>query len=356
MSLPKNRVTQPPKRITLRDIADKLNVSHATVSLALRNHPRVSESVRDKIQKTAKKLGYTPDPMLSALAQYRLNNKENTTTHSLALINSYRNPQKIHDLQEFNLYFKGAKDTAGELGFKLEEFSITDLSLGRLDTILKTRNIRGLLLSPPDTSIDFQWEKFPWKDYATVRFGRSSECPRTHFVTSAQESNTIRAFDHIRNRGYNRIGFVTRYTRRRLFGSGFLWAQLELPAKQRLPILYIPRNATATQNSKSLDLWVQKNNPDAILSDEPELMKILNRIGYQVPEDIALATTSLHDTPIDTGIDQKPEEIGKAAARTLISMLHSQYFGLPATSNEILIEGQWKDGTTLPKQITTGRT
>lgn len=51
-----------------------------------------------------------------------------------------------------------------------------------------------------------------------------------------------------------------------------------------------------------------------------------------------LTTTSIHDTPFDAGIDQKPEGIGRAAARTLVALLNEQNSGIPEVRNEILIE------------------
>src|SRR4051812_39344206 len=59
------------RRVTVRDIAQKMGVSHVTVSYALRGLPRVSASMREKICQEAERLGYRPDPMLQALSSYR---------------------------------------------------------------------------------------------------------------------------------------------------------------------------------------------------------------------------------------------------------------------------------------------
>ncbi|HEX7469541.1 MAG TPA: helix-turn-helix domain-containing protein, partial [Verrucomicrobiae bacterium] len=56
------------KRVTVYDIAEKLGVSHSTISLALRNHPGISEKRREQVKKAAKEMGYVPDPHLAALA------------------------------------------------------------------------------------------------------------------------------------------------------------------------------------------------------------------------------------------------------------------------------------------------
>lgn len=45
--------------VTLKDIADQLNVSIGTVSMALRDSPRVNKDTRHLVQETATRLGYT---------------------------------------------------------------------------------------------------------------------------------------------------------------------------------------------------------------------------------------------------------------------------------------------------------
>ena len=58
-------------RVTLRDIAQAAGVHYSTVSIALRDHPRISAPVRRKIKAIAQRMGYTPDPALAALNAYR---------------------------------------------------------------------------------------------------------------------------------------------------------------------------------------------------------------------------------------------------------------------------------------------
>src|SRR5205823_11763824 len=53
------RNSQTP--VTLRDIAAALGLSHVTVSLALRDHPKIPEARRLQIQETARLMGYSPN-------------------------------------------------------------------------------------------------------------------------------------------------------------------------------------------------------------------------------------------------------------------------------------------------------
>jgi LacI family transcriptional regulator len=55
------------QHITIHDIARELNVAASTVSRALQDHPRISESTRDAVKKVAAELNYQPNVVASAL-------------------------------------------------------------------------------------------------------------------------------------------------------------------------------------------------------------------------------------------------------------------------------------------------
>ena len=74
------------KRPTLRDIAKDAGCTNATVSLALRESPRISPETRARVREVAAKLGYRPDPMLSALAAHRWKRHPKVEGATLAVI------------------------------------------------------------------------------------------------------------------------------------------------------------------------------------------------------------------------------------------------------------------------------
>lgn len=53
--------------VTIKDIASELNTSATTVSRALKNDPRISQEVRDKVVKLARERGYRPNLMAKSL-------------------------------------------------------------------------------------------------------------------------------------------------------------------------------------------------------------------------------------------------------------------------------------------------
>lgn len=60
-------IAQMEEKITIHQLAKKLNVSPSTVSRALNNNPRISRNLREEIQKLAKNEGYQRNSLASSL-------------------------------------------------------------------------------------------------------------------------------------------------------------------------------------------------------------------------------------------------------------------------------------------------
>ncbi len=59
------------KRVTVRDIANKLGLSHPTVSRALNDHPRISDETKKRVREMARKMNYRPNIMARGLCSQR---------------------------------------------------------------------------------------------------------------------------------------------------------------------------------------------------------------------------------------------------------------------------------------------
>src|SRR6185369_16501686 len=129
-------------RVTLMDIAARLGVSHTAVSLALKNHHRISKALREKIQRVAQQMGYAPDPFLSGLSAYRRRNARVNFQGTIAWIRYWR-VQNIRAKMVFhrNLW-QGAGQAAKRFGYQVEEFVWEpEVSAKRLEQILLARGI-----------------------------------------------------------------------------------------------------------------------------------------------------------------------------------------------------------------------
>ncbi len=344
------RKAMPEKRVTLRDIAREVGVSHATVSLALRNHPRISEAMRARIRKTADAMGYVPDPMLAAMQQVCCAESETTIQAELAWFNVWEDPEKLYSYHEFEQYWNGARETARHYGFQLVEYVVKDYPLTRLERILKTRNVRGILVPPIPQPAIVDLMPFPWRDYIAVRYGTNNDVPTPYSVASGQEANGEIVLNQIQKLGYKRIGFVGDHAVQRTFGAGFYWAMRTLPPESRLPLFFLPL-ADPAHHRKKLAAWIMKQKPDAIVTDNSQLPQILADMGIRVPDDIALATTSIQDTPIDAGIDQHGSEIGRMGIVSLVSHLNEGRLDMPQIQSQIGVKGDWVDGEMMPGRL-----
>jgi len=341
----KMQIPEIRARSTQRDIAKALGVSHSTVSLALRDSPKLTPTRRLQIQEAAQKMGYQPNPVAAALSHFKRTSSITPIRAALAWLNLWPRPAELRKLREFDCYWRGANAAAEKLGYHLEEFSSADFnSSSHLEKILFARGINGILLPPQRDGPDFA--PFQWDRFSAVRFGRSVQKPRVHLVTANQVSNAVIAFNRATELGYKRIGFVLGHTRA-LFQAGFLMAQQRLDEPSRVPV-YRADEANPASTIYGIARWIRKYKPDAILTDIKVLIDLVRKSGYRVPEDIGVAAMSILDGGADAGIDQQPEEIGRVGLLVLTSLINDNARGVPPIFREILVEGSWVDGSSLP--------
>ena len=122
--------------VTINDIADKVGVSHATVSRVLNNSGYVKDETREKVLKVIKELDYTP----SAIARSLSTSKTNTIGVIVPDIN--------------NLFFgeiiKGITEVADEHNLNIilcDTDENKDKELKAIN-VLKQQRIEGLLITP----------------------------------------------------------------------------------------------------------------------------------------------------------------------------------------------------------------
>jgi DNA-binding LacI/PurR family transcriptional regulator len=345
---PPSEIPHQP-RVSLRDIAQHLGLNHSTVSRALRNKSRVSKELCTKIQQAAQELGYRPDPMLSALAHYRQGKASQQISSVLAWINCWPAPMELRKFKEFDCYWQGATRAAEKLGYRLEEFICNEqIPLTRLDKILRTRNVEGIIIPPHPLS--FTWSDFHWENYSAARLSRGVGHLPFHLVTSDQVSNTMLAYQHIRHKGYRRIGFLTGRSAENgaFFEAGFLMAQSQASEELAALAPLTLREADTREDERRVKQWLKQTKPDAILTDVASAAKLLAAAGCRVPDDVGLVALSVLDGNADAGVYQNPEEIGRVAILLVVSLINDGAKGIPPIFRQILISGEWVDGHSLP--------
>lgn len=335
-------------RVTQQDVARQAGVTRASVSMALKGHPSIPEKTRRRIQRAAEKLGYRPDPMLSALAVYRSRHRPASFHGTLAWLINSSFGYDWRGVPQFRDYHLGAVNRAKRHGFMVETFDLNaaQMTVDRLAAIFRARNISGLLLCPQprsETRLDF-----PWPDFSSVTFGYTLASPHLHTVVSTQYRDMLLTMEKVQARGYRRIGLIlshehdlrTNYNYR----AGLLIAQSFAPKAARLPPLDAPYGDHAP-----LADWLRRHRPDAVVACGGEAcFQALQRIGVAVPGELGLAFPNLAKADNRfAGVVENSVEIGSVAVDVLVAMMQRGERGVPANPQRIHVEGEWQEGRSL---------
>ena len=260
-----------PEQPSIRSLAKKAGVSTATVSMALRNHPRISSKVRNKIQRLASREGYAGNPLVAnLLTQLRLS-RTVTYQSTLGLLFFGGSPSLLNDSHTFRDWVTGCEARAKSLGYGLDHFILGDsgVSPRRLAKILEARNIRGLIAFGL-----FEGNVIPkkfdllWKHHAATVIGSHSVRPPLSWVSNDQFSTAAYAVEELFRLGYRRPALClsenvdARVDNR--FSGGFHVALDKLGIRNSIPVFSIDGGAR-----KRFESWVKKHRPDGILTIDP---------------------------------------------------------------------------------------
>jgi DNA-binding LacI/PurR family transcriptional regulator len=344
-------------RITQRDVAREAGVSHVTVSLALRESPSIPEETRKTIKDIALRLGYSPDPMLTALSSYRSQQRPAAHHANIAWLYSHLDATS-KGKGDFATYYCGAEDRARQLGYILDQINITGeyADPKRLRRLLEARNITGLVLAPCSNDASVQHEfHFDLSHYSAVRIGYSYRAPLLNTIANAQFRTSLVAVQRAIAMGYERIGILlTREVDERTswqFLGGYLAGIHSLPRKNWIDPFYV----TEVHWQSAFIEWVLKQRIDCVIgAGFGYILNDMARRGIRVPEDVGYVDTQIpQGNTVLTGIDQNPRHIGVAAIDLLVSMMHRYDVGIPAVASHLLIEGSWHNGATTGKKMSS---
>lgn len=334
-------------RPTLRAVGALAGVSHATVSLALRNDPRISPATKRKVFAAARRLGYRPDPHLAELMDLLRRGRGRAAPPVIAYVGSVHRVYGAKDSPMARRLFRGAEARAKELGYRLERFVLGsgDLTEKRLGAILRARNIRGVLIGP--LADDAGRIQLDWDLLSAVAVGFSVREPRLHRVANHASHSLRLALGQLRAHGRTRWGI---YLREGLDArvdhawiSTFLHSwQTQHPHAPVLPPLITPR-----WERSEFQTWFLRHRPDAVVTIQLNVLGWLQTLA-RVPADVAFAHLDWAPEMGDVaGIDQQSERVGAAGIEQVATQLSQHEVGIPAAPKTIYIGSAWHPGATV---------
>ena len=318
-----------------------------TVSRALRNVGYISEATRSRVLSAVEKLGYRPNPLVSALMtqihQGRLSDRDNVIAYltDSAVRGGWRRNAT------YRQFFEGATARAFQRGYRLEEFWTGEygFSAARLGRALYARSIHGLIIGPmesPHGHLNLKWSNF-----SAAAIGYSLLRPALDRVSNDQYDSALIALRELRRLGYRRIGLAlegradARVHYR--WSSAFLLHQWRYgPADPSL--LYAPD----IWRQEGFCNWVDESRIDALITLDFDTFQWLLDAGCRVPEDVAVAHLDLaSQQPFRAGIDQRSDTVGSAAVDVVVERINTNEFGVPTHPRVVSLPGKWVPGRTV---------
>lgn len=333
--------SRPP---TLRDLAAQLGVSHATVSMALRNHPAIPPPTRERVQALARKLNYRGNILVSALLTQVRRRRVNASGEVIALLTEERRGQHAPRPGEG---IAAALGRARQTGLSLEVFPIGPLGRdsAHVGRVLHNRGVRGLIMSPMPTNL--LPLEIDWSRHAVMAVGYSFQQAAMHRVANAHFSGLQECYRRLRESGRERIGCVlSRDDDRR---SLHHWQAASRCAPHLLGGRQIPPLMLDVGDGRArFETWFRRHRLDAIIGPHPDKpLEWLRLLGVDVPQDVAYASLDLISGAPVAGIRQSWEKIFCTAVDLLAGELARNEFGLPESPSITLIDGVWTPGATI---------
>lgn len=345
--------TAPP---SLQLLARKLGLSRTTISDALRGKGRVSPETVARVRQCAESLGYRPNPLIATVLSSINRSRGGGYRGALAVVDIHERSHWPHGPFPREL-IAGAKARAAEMGFSISEFTAGGdvLPLPRLDQILRSRGIHGVIVLPawqlPDLSV------IDWSDYAGIYTDELTAPPELHSVSPDHYGSMLHLLAILAERGYQRPGLVLARGRderiRHRQRAAFCAWQTAAPGRDHVPPLITVDDPDYAQEFAP---WFRRYRPDVVLSHFAETPGWIKAGGRGKSSADFVLLNVLNQTAPCAAIDLQPRIIGARAVELVVGQILRGEFGVPEWPSRTMVPARWVEGPTVrPPHARTDR-
>ena len=312
-------------KVSLKDLAERLGVSIATVSRALNDSHEVSAEMRTRVKALAKELNYRPNPFARIL--------RNDTPHVIGVV--------VPDLVShyFSSLLNGIDDYAQEKGFMVVSTNSQEdcENEKRLIENLLNMHVGGILACLAQDSGEYQhFENVCRLGIPLVFFTRTCLHDTCSSVVSDSSGAAQEATQHLIENGCRRIAFLggpSHLDLVKLRKHGYLEALKE----NRIPIdrslVLFERIDYDAMYKRYVELLKREDRPDAVLAFNDiatyAAFEAIRSCGLRIPEDVAIvgftnSDTSIHVSPKLSVVLDHAYEQGRIACEMLIKKMSGE--------------------------------
>jgi LacI family transcriptional regulator len=311
------------KEITIYDLADRLNISVATVSRALKDDPVVNKKTKKKIFELAEELGYR--------SNHFARNLRNQRTQTIGVI-----------VPRLNSYFMstviaGIENVANSEGYNLiiSQSSESELKEKMSAKTMFNNRVDGLLVSLSYETNDIShFDQFSRKKIPVIFFDRTEENQNFNNVLINNRKASYVAAKHLIEQGCKRIVHITAKPKRNVYVdrlNGYKQALSENNIQFKDEYLIIGNLSFEAGIQAASTILQMHPWPDGVLVANDNCavgcMLALKNSGIRIPEHIAFV--GFNNDPVSqviepnlTTINYPGYEMGEVAARNLINHLN----------------------------------
>ncbi len=312
------------RKTTIYDIARELNITAATVSRALNNNPRISESTRKRVLETAAAMNYEPNKLALALKHGKSYNV------GVVVPNIDRN--------FFAAIIRGIEDELYPHGYQVIICQTHEEETREAEIIgtLLNAQIDGILMSISTGTADAaHFQAILNKNVPLVLFDRNLSLEGVSSVTIDDFAGGYDATSHLIKQGCRRIAHLTVDPSLDIYHNRMEGYKQAL-RDNRIEIneAYIITSVNSTEGGQDAvnQLMALPEPPDAIHASSDYIalgaIQRLHQLGIKIPDEFCVIGFS--NEPFTrfmelsmSSVDQSPVEMGRTAARVFLDQLEN---------------------------------
>lgn len=311
-----------PKEVTIYDIAEALQISPATVSRGLKDHPGLRKDTKKKILNAAQRMGYQHNSFASSLRR----KNSNTIGVIVPRLDSYfmstviAGIEKVANNSGYNLIISQSQES-----LKKEIASASTLFNSRVDGFL-------ISLSSETKKLDHLDAIFK-KKIPLIFFDRVVEMPNCTSIVINNEKAGYDATQHLIEQGCKRIVHIAGSLNRNVYADrlkGYKKALSQHKISFDPKLVFNTNLSDAAASEVVKQLLEMKKLPDGIFAANDTsavaCIRELKQAKIKIPQEIAVV--GFNNDPISrviephlTTINYPGNEMGEVAATTLINSL-----------------------------------
>ncbi|MBM4160469.1 MAG: LacI family transcriptional regulator [Ignavibacteria bacterium] len=324
------------RRVTSREVAEKLGISTMTVSRVMNDRANVDEETRRKVLETAQQLGYSPDHIAKSLVLRK--------THTIGVVV----PEITHSF--FPEAIRGIEEVTYTARYHLILTHSAEDAEREKDALLtlESKRVDGILISTAQRVGDDDLYKHIIRlGVPIVFFDRCVPGIGASCVSIDDEESARRITEHLLDHGYTRIAHLSgpqkvSIGRTRLDGFKMALKTRNVPYVEELVVEAGFQELDGYNAMNQILNLPKERQPRAVVAvNDPAAFGAIKAIlerGIRIPEEIAIVGFSddiraeLMPTPLTT-VRQPAYEVGKRAAQKLLAFIEG---GSP-TIEEIVV-------------------